>query len=133
MDDWRAIRSKIHQTVCRCREGFDAKLNSFVQYFGADVLDASLLQIPLVGFLPHHDPRVRGTVQAIERELLSDGFVKRYEVAKSRDGLPPGEVAFLACRFWLVDCRHMQGRTDEACTMFERLLALRPYGTISAC
>ncbi len=123
MDDWRKARSEIHETVCR--EGFDKKRNSFVQYFGADALDASLLQIPLVGFLPHDDPRVRGTVQAIERELLSDGFVKRYQTDKSKDGLPPGEGAFLACSFWLVDCLHMQGRTDEARAMFERLLALR--------
>jgi GH15 family glucan-1,4-alpha-glucosidase len=123
VDEWRKIRGEIHETVCR--EGFDVTLNSFVQYFGADVLDASLLQIPLVGFLPHDDPRVRGTVQAIERELLSDGFVKRYQTDKSKDGLPPGEGAFLACSFWLVDCLHMQGRTDEARAMFGRLLAFR--------
>lgn len=96
-----------------------------MQYFGASVLDASLLLIPLVGFLPHDDPRVLGTVRAIERDLISDGFVKRYETTSNEDGLPPGEGAFLACSFWLVDCMHMQGRPDEARAMFGRLLASR--------
>ena len=123
VNEWRSIRDEIHATVC-C-EGFDRNKNSFVQYFGAAVLDASLLLIPLVGFLPHDDPRVLGTVQAIEQDLVSDGFVKRYETTTTKDGLPPGEGAFLACSFWLVDCMHMQGRTDEARAMFERLLALR--------
>ena len=121
--EWRLIRDEIHTTVCR--EGFDRDKNTFVQHFGGDVLDASLLLIPLVGFLPHTDPRVVGTVHAIERGLISDGFVMRYETSTSPDGLPPGEGAFLACSFWLVDCMHMQGRTNDARAMFERLLALR--------
>ena len=123
VDDWKAVRAEIHDTVCR--EGFDHDKNSFVQYFGGAVLDASLLLIPLVGFLPHEDPRVRGTVEAIEKELVSDGFVKRYDANPGADGLPAGEGAFLACSFWLVDCMHMQGRTGDARAMFERLLALR--------
>ena len=123
VDQWRSIRDEIHATVCR--EGFNHDKNSFVQYFGASVLDASLLLIPLVGFLPHDDPRVLGTVRAIEQDLLSDGFVKRYETTTTKDGLPPGEGAFLACSFWLVDCMHMQGRKDDARAMFARLLALR--------
>ncbi len=123
VDEWRSIRDKIHATVCR--EGFNRDKNSFVQYFGGSTLDASLLLIPLVGFLPHQDPRVLGTVQAIEHDLLSNGFVNRYETTTGKDGLPPGEGAFLACSFWLVDCMHMQGRTDDARAMFERLLGLR--------
>jgi GH15 family glucan-1,4-alpha-glucosidase len=123
VEEWRAIRDEIHNTVCR--EGFDAAKNSFVQSFGSTQLDASLLLIPLVGFLPHDDPRVLGTIEAIERELVSEGFVLRYTTTDSKDGLPPGEGAFLACSFWLADCLHMQGRPAEARAMFERLLALR--------
>ncbi len=123
VDQWRSIRDEIHATVCR--EGFNHDKNSFVQFFGGSVLDASLLLIPMVGFLPHDDPRVLGTVQAIEQGLLADGYVKRYETTITKDGLPPGEGAFLACSFWLVDCMHMQGRKDAARAMFERLLALR--------
>ncbi len=123
VDRWRAVRDEIHATVCR--EGFDAAHGHFVQSFGSHELDASLLLIPLVGFLPHDDARVRGTVDAIARELLSDGFVLRYRTKAGTDGLPPGEGAFLACSFWLADCLHMQGRRDEACALFERLLTLR--------
>jgi len=123
LDHWRAVRDDIHETVCR--EGFDAKKNSFVQFFGSDQLDASLLLIPLVGFLPHDDPRVLGTTTAVESDLLSGGFVMRYSTSDSSDGLPPGEGAFLACSFWLVDCLHMQGRPVEARAMLERLLSLR--------
>jgi glucoamylase len=123
VDHWRAVRDTIHETVCR--EGFNAKKGSFVQRFGGEELDASLLMIPLVGFLPHDDPRVRGTIDAIARELVQGGFVLRYRTEAGADGLPPGEGAFLACSFWLADCLHMQGRRAEARALFERLLALR--------
>jgi GH15 family glucan-1,4-alpha-glucosidase len=107
-----------------CTRGFDARKNSFVQYYGSKSLDASLLMIPLVGFLPVEDPRVRGTVAAIERELMQDGFVCRYPTRQTVDGLPPGEGAFLVCTFWLADCLALLGRHDEARALFERLLAL---------
>ena len=123
LQHWRAVRNRIHADVCR--HGFDSNRGSFVQAYGAQPLDASLLQIPLVGFLPPTDPRVRGTVAAIERELLRDGFVRRYDTGTAVDGLPPGEGAFLACSFWLADNYVMLGRRDEARAMFERLLALR--------
>jgi GH15 family glucan-1,4-alpha-glucosidase len=123
LERWRAIRDEIHRDVCR--NGFDAKRNSFVQYYGSHTLDASLLLIAMVGFLPPDDPRVRGTVAAIERELLHEGFVLRYDTGSGADGLPPGEGAFLACSFWLADNYILQGRLDEARTLFERLLALR--------
>ena len=119
---WREIADEIHAEVCE--HGFDRDLNSFVQAYGSKRLDASLLLIPLVGFLPASDPRVRGTLQAIEDKLLIDGeFVLRYETENSGDGLPPGEGAFLACSFWLVDNYILQGRYVEARTVFERLLA----------
>jgi GH15 family glucan-1,4-alpha-glucosidase len=108
--------------------GFDVELNSFTQSYGSKLLDASLLVIPLVGFLPADDPRMIGTVAAIERELYRDGFVFRYpsdEEAANVDGLTPGEGAFLPCTFWLVDNFALQGRLDEADELFERLLALR--------
>jgi GH15 family glucan-1,4-alpha-glucosidase len=120
---WRAVRREIHDDVCR--NGFDAERNTFTQYYGSRELDASLLMIPLVHFLPATDPRMRGTIEAIERNLMSDGFVLRYETTGSRDGLPPGEGAFLACTFWLVDNLALLGRVDEATALFERLLALR--------
>jgi len=122
---WRRLRDEVHEEVCRA--GFDAGRGSFVQYYGGRELDASLLMIPLVGFLPATDARVRGTVAAIERELLVDGFVRRYHPAASEgvDGLPPGEGAFLPCTFWLADNLVLLGRRDDARQMFERLLALR--------
>jgi GH15 family glucan-1,4-alpha-glucosidase len=126
IDKWRALRDDIHDTVVR--EGFNTDRNSFVQYFGADRPDASLLMIPLVGFLPATDPRVHGTVDLIERELLTDGFVMRYphdEQCEDVDGLPPGEGAFLPCTFWLADCYAAMGRHDDARAVFDRLLALR--------
>jgi GH15 family glucan-1,4-alpha-glucosidase len=123
LERWSAVRSAIHAAVCR--DGFDESQNTFVQSFGAAALDASLLQIPLVGFLPPDDARVRGTVAAIERKLLRNGLVLRYDTGTSTDGLPPGEGAFLACSFWLADNYEMQGRYDEARALFERLLALR--------
>ena len=123
LDRWRALRDTMHDEICA--RGFDVAKNSFVQSYGSDQVDASLLMIPLVGFLDHDDPRVRGTVAAIERELLSDGFVLRYRTEAGADGLPPGEGAFLPCSFWLVDNYAKQGRTAEARALFQRLLALR--------
>ena len=119
---WRAIADEIHAEVCE--RGFDRDLNSFVQAFGSKRLDAGLLLIPLVGFLPATDPRVRNTVRAIEERLLiQDEFVLRYERANPGDGLPPGEGAFLACSFWLVDNYILQGRHIEARELFDRLLS----------
>jgi GH15 family glucan-1,4-alpha-glucosidase len=125
VDRWRAARGELHDEVCR--EGYDRERDSFVQYYGADHLDASLLQIPLVGFLAADDPRVKGTVAAIQRELMSDGLVHRYppEGSEHVDGLPPGEGPFLACTFWLADNLALMGRREEALAIFERLLTLR--------
>ncbi|MEO8718531.1 MAG: glycoside hydrolase family 15 protein [Burkholderiales bacterium] len=120
---WRAIRDAIHAQVCE--RGFDRAQNSFVQSYGATALDASLLLIAMVGFLPAADPRVRSTVAAIERRLLRDGLVLRYDTEQGADGLPSGEGAFLACSFWLVDNYVLQGRHAEARALFESLLALR--------
>ena len=108
LDRWRAIRDTIHQQVCD--RGFDASQNSFVQSYGATALDASLLLIPMVGFLPAQDRRVRGTLSAIEGNLIRDGFVQRYHTSEGTDGLPPGEGAFLACSFWLADNYVLQER-----------------------
>ncbi|HEX5458957.1 MAG TPA: glycoside hydrolase family 15 protein [Steroidobacteraceae bacterium] len=119
---WRAIADEIHAEICA--RGFDRDLNSFVQAYGSKRLDASLLLIPLVGFLPATDPRVQGTLRAIEEKLLIDGeFVLRYESADPVDGLPAGEGAFLACSFWLIDNYILQGREAEARKIFERLLS----------
>jgi GH15 family glucan-1,4-alpha-glucosidase len=123
VERWRDIRDAIHDQVCR--EGFDAGVGAFVQSYGSKALDASLLMIPLVGFLPATDPRVRGTVSAIERDLMVDGFVARYATAEGVDGLPSGEGMFLACSFWLADNFYLMGREDDARKLFERLLALR--------
>jgi GH15 family glucan-1,4-alpha-glucosidase len=126
VERWREIRREIHREVCE--RGFDAELNSFTQSYGSKRLDASLLVIPLVGFLPPDDPRMVGTVTAIERQLVRDGFVYRYtpdEEARSVDGLPPGEGAFLPCTFWLADNLALQGRVDEAQAIFQGLLDLR--------
>jgi GH15 family glucan-1,4-alpha-glucosidase len=123
IDRWRRVRAAIHDQVCR--EGFDPQLGAFVQYYGSRDPDASLLQLPLVGFLPASDPRIRGTVALIQRELQRDGFVARYPTHTGVDGLPPGEGAFLICTFWLADNLVLQGRTTEARELFERLLALR--------
>jgi GH15 family glucan-1,4-alpha-glucosidase len=121
-DDWRKLRDDIHTTICR--RGFNPARNSFVQSFDGDVLDASVLMIPLVGFLPATDPRMRGTVAAIERELVHGGLVRRYQTENTKDGLPPGEGVFLACSFWLADNFVLQGRYDDATALFRRLLAL---------
>ena len=119
----RRIRDDIHQDVCQ--RGFDPDLGSFVQAYGSKSLDASLLLLPLVGFLPPTDPRIIGTVNAIEQRLFVDGFVMRYDTGEVKDGLPPGEGAFLACSFWLADNYILLGRVDEARELFERLLSLR--------
>ena len=123
LERWRDVRDAIHDEVCA--RGYDPKENTFVQSFGDVTMDASLLLIPIVGFLPPDDPRVQGTVAAVERKLLRDGFVMRYDTGTAVDGLPPGEGAFLACSFWLVDNYVLLDRYDEARALFERLLALR--------
>jgi GH15 family glucan-1,4-alpha-glucosidase len=123
VDRWREIREAIHVDVCQ--NGYDDELGSFVQAYGSKGLDASLLLLPIVGFLPPSDARIVGTLQAIEQRLLVDGVVFRYDTGKTEDGLPPGEGAFLACSFWFVDNLILQGHVAKACGMFERLLALR--------
>jgi GH15 family glucan-1,4-alpha-glucosidase len=120
---WRRVADEIHSDICR--KAFDPALNSFVQAYGTKSLDASLLLMPLVGFLPPTDPRMLGTVAAIERELVVDGFVLRYRTEAGKDGLPPGEGAFLACSFWLADNLALQGRVGDARALFERLLSVR--------
>ena len=123
LERWRSLRDEIHADICA--RGFDPKVGAFMQYYGADSLDASVLLAPVVGFLPADDPRMVGTVDAIEKRLLRKGFVMRYEQPDaSVDGLPPGEGAFLACSFWYVDVLAMQGRVAEAREMFERLIGL---------
>jgi GH15 family glucan-1,4-alpha-glucosidase len=123
VDHWRKVRQEIHDEICRF--GFDTELNSFVRSYGSQNLDASLLLIPAVGFLPPDDPRVHGTVKAIEQRLVVDGFVRRYDSARSADGLPAGEGAFIACGFWLVDAYVLLGRIEDAERLFERLIGLR--------
>jgi GH15 family glucan-1,4-alpha-glucosidase len=123
LDRWKALRDEIHRDVCN--RGFDPERNAFVQYYGSKSLDASLLMIPLVGFLPANDPRVVSTVNAIERELIYKGLVLRYPTDTGVDGLPPGEGAFLPCTYWLADNYAMAGRTQEARDLFQRLLDLR--------
>ena len=125
IDQWRAVRQEIHDQVCD--QGFNASKGSFTQYYGSEELDASLLMIPLVGFLPARDPRVRGTIEAIERELVDGGFVLRYRTADTGDvdGLTGREGAFLACSFWLADCLALLGRDRDARQLLDRLLGLR--------
>ncbi len=125
LDRWRQLRAEVHGEVCR--EAYDVALGSFTQAYGSTELDASTLLIPLVGFLPADDPRVAGTIAAVQRDLTRDGFVERYQVREHNvvDGLPGGEGVFLPCSFWLVDALLMQGRDDEARTLFEKLLAIR--------
>jgi GH15 family glucan-1,4-alpha-glucosidase len=120
---WKKNRDMIHREVCD--KGFNKKLNSFVQSYGSKELDASCLRIGLVGFLPMDDPRIIGTTEAIEKRLLKDGFVQRYDTKTSEDGLPAGEGSFLACSFWLVTSLWLIGRETDATAMFDRLLALR--------
>jgi len=120
---WRQLRHEIHQQVCA--EGFNSEANSFVQYYGSRETDASLLMLPLVGFLPASDPRIIGTVEYVQQKLMQDGFVQRYVTHPDIDGLPPGEGAFLLCSFWLADNLSLQGRYSEAREIFDRLLQLR--------
>ncbi len=123
LDRWRKLRDHMHATICE--QGFDSSRNTFTQSFGSSELDASLLLMAIVGFLPPNDPRVRGTVAAIEQELMVDGFVLRYQTKAGIDGLPPGEGVFLPCSFWLADNYTLQNRDAEASALFERLLSLR--------
>jgi GH15 family glucan-1,4-alpha-glucosidase len=111
---WREVRAEIHADVCR--NGFDREIGSFVQYYGSKLLDASLLMMPLVGFLPATDPRVLGTVEAIQKHLMSDGLVARYQTTPELDGLPPGEGAFLPCTFWLTLPRPSRAPQGELTT-----------------
>ncbi|NDZ18569.1 glucoamylase [Variovorax sp. WS11] len=120
---WRSLRDRIHEDVCL--HGFDAELGSFVQAYGSRLLDASLLLLPTIGFLPVSDARIAGTIAAIERRLLVDGLVLRYDTVQTDDGLPAGEGAFLACSFWLADAYTLMGRLEDARRLFQRLLALR--------
>ena len=120
---WRQVRDAIHAQICA--QGYDAQRNTFVQSYGSTHLDASLLLIPQIGFLPPDDPRVRGTLDAIERTLVVDGLVLRYSTDGDADALPAGEGSFLPCSFWLADCLALCGRRKEAEALFERLLALR--------
>jgi GH15 family glucan-1,4-alpha-glucosidase len=123
LDRWRELREEIHTEVCE--RGYDEDLGSFVQAYGTREVDASLLVLPLVGFLPASDPRISGTIEGVERELLEGGFVRRYRTQDdSLDGLPPGEGVFLPCSFWLVDCYELLGRHREAHELFVRLVGL---------
>jgi GH15 family glucan-1,4-alpha-glucosidase len=122
LERWRVLRATIHEQVCR--EGYDSHRGTFVQYYGSTSLDGSLLMIPLVGFLPPSDPRVRGTLQAIERELTMEGLVMRYRPSTEVDGLPGGEGMFLPCSFWLVDNLVLAGRQEEARDLYNRLVGL---------
>jgi GH15 family glucan-1,4-alpha-glucosidase len=119
---WKRVRDEIHREVCD--KGYDSERRTFTQYYGSKELDASVLNIPLVGFLPGTDERVTGTIDAVWKELGHDGFVSRYSTAETDDGLPGSEGQFLACSFWLVGALAMADRTDEARTLFERLIAL---------
>ncbi len=123
VDRWRTLRAQIHDDVCR--SGFNPEVGAFVQSYGSTEPDASLLLIALVGFLPASDPRVIGTVKLIEKRLLWDGFVRRYDTSQTEDGLPPGEGAFLACTFWLADNYVLMGRRAEAEALLSRLVGIR--------
>jgi GH15 family glucan-1,4-alpha-glucosidase len=123
IDQWRALRDRIHADVCE--KAYSPELNSFVQAYGSKLVDASVLLLPLVGFLPPTDPRVLGTVEAIEKRLVVDGFVLRYDSAATDDGLPEGEGAFLACSLWLANNYLLLGREDDAVRVFQRVLDLR--------
>jgi GH15 family glucan-1,4-alpha-glucosidase len=122
---WEELRDQVHEEVCT--KGYNQDVGAFTQYYGSDALDASLLMMPIVGFLPATDERVRSTIEAIERDLTEDGFVLRYKASEAHDvdGLEGHEGAFLACSFWMADCLHMIGREDDAKALFERLLGLR--------
>ena len=123
VNHWRELRDQVHDDVCQ--HGFHGELGSFVQAYGSKQLDASLLLLPTLGFLPVTDRRMTGTVEAIEERLVVDGLVLRYDTSETSDGLPAGEGAFLACSFWLVDVYVLMGRIEDARRLFERLLSLR--------
>ncbi|MDB6153752.1 MAG: glycoside hydrolase 15-related [Chthoniobacteraceae bacterium] len=125
LEKWRAVRDEMHREICA--RGFNEKRGAFTQFFGSDLLDASTLLLPLVGFLPANDPRILGTINAIEQELMVDGFVLRYQTKTDGavDGLPAGEGAFLPCSFWLVDALYLSGRIEDAHALFERLRGVR--------
>ncbi len=123
LEEWRAVRDEIRADVLA--NGFDERRQTFTQYYGSAELDAAVLMLPLVHFLPASDPRMKGTAAAIKKELMRDGLVLRYLTGETDDGLPPGEGTFLACSFWLVDNLAMAGEIDEATEIYERLLALR--------
>ncbi len=123
IEKWQKLRDTIHAEICH--KAFDKELDSFVRFYGAKQLDAALLLMPIVGFLPATDRRVRSTIEAIERNLMTAGFVLRYDTSLVQDGLPPGEGVFLACSFWMVSCLKAIGRIDDARRLFNRLLALR--------
>jgi GH15 family glucan-1,4-alpha-glucosidase len=123
VERWRQIRRQIHEEICT--QGFNQQLGSFTQSYGSELMDASLLMIPLVGFLPADDERMVGTIETIRRDLMEEGFVHRHRTPEHVDGLPPGEGAFLLCSFWFVDNLVLMGRRDEAAEMFERLLSIR--------
>jgi GH15 family glucan-1,4-alpha-glucosidase len=122
-DRWQAIADRIHAEVCA--RGFNPALGSFVQYYDGLSLDASLLLLPIVGFLPVEDPRVASTVAAVEKRLVREGFVYRYSHETDVDGLPPGEGAFILCTWWLADVYALQGRTEEAEALVERIMSVR--------
>lgn len=122
VERWRKVRAHIHKQVCE--KGFNEKLGSFVQSYGSSKIDASALLIPLVGFLPPTDPRIRLTVEAVERNLMVDGLIRRYDTRHRTDGLKGGEGAFLACSFWFADNLVLLGRRNDAKELFERLLGL---------
>jgi len=122
VERWREVRDAIHAQVCE--RAYDAKRGSFMQSYGSPHFDASLLLMPQVGFLPPDDPRVRGTIRAIERNLLVEGLVRRYSTTTQVDGIPEGEGTFLPCSFWLASCLALTGRREEAEALFERLVAL---------
>jgi GH15 family glucan-1,4-alpha-glucosidase len=125
LDKWKAMRSAIHDEVTA--KGYNSDVGAFTQYYGSSSLDASILMMPLFGFLPAKDPRVKSTIEKIESDLTEDGFVLRYKAADASevDGLTGREGAFLACSFWLADCLSLLGRTDDAKALFERLLSLK--------
>jgi GH15 family glucan-1,4-alpha-glucosidase len=124
LERWKKLRDKIHREVCR--RGYNKKKKAFTQYYGSDAMDASILMLPLVGFLPANDERVVSTIAAVERDLFKDGFVLRYRPEEKKiDGLPGNEGVFLPCSFWLADCYHLIGRKKDARILFERLLDLR--------
>jgi GH15 family glucan-1,4-alpha-glucosidase len=124
VERWKKTRDQIHREICE--RGYNARKNTFVQSYGSEALDASLLMMPMMGFLPLKDRRLRGTVDAIQRELVVDGFVLRYRPEEEDvDGLPGDEGVFLPCSFWLATCLHLLGRKKQARALFERLLKLR--------